>query len=228
LSYYIPGYYFTCNIGDLTQPFYDLNTLIAKELAMRSLTHNILLCTMTFVFIVYSCKKDDPLSDKGQPVYFQYSYVNYAWGYQHSGWLIDNKGNVNYYNLPNNWRYEDSDGISYDDLIYNLSQADSVIAKIDLQVLNEKIKLIHEAIGGTVSPRVNTAYDAGGSTLSAFYYDNITKKYRSVILAESGDFSSYNKSAAAIQLTNWLKQFGVFWLSDIAVQENLKTNTRNK
>jgi hypothetical protein len=172
---------------------------------MKSLIQFRFLLLLSLLIIACSSKKEDTLINKEQPVYFQYNYINWAWGYQHSGWLIDNKGNVNYYNKPADWRNGDQDGISYDDLIYNLSQTDSVIAKIDPLILKEKIKLIKDAIDGEISPETHTAYDAGVWALLAYYYDNNTKKYRTVFLAESGDVSSYNKDTAAIQLTNWLK-----------------------
>jgi len=176
---------------------------------------------LIFLILSYSCEKEDNLNNGEQPVYFQYSYLNIAWGYQNSGWLIDNKGNVNYYNMPDHWRKGDNDGISYDDLNFNLSQTDSIITRIDPLILKEKIKLIKYAINGEMSQKIHTAYDAGSSTLLAYYYDSNTKKYRTVILAESGDISCYNKDTAAMQLTNWLKQFGVLCLAKSCLIKSL-------
>jgi hypothetical protein len=140
-------------------------------------------------------------------------YKNMAWGYQYSGWLIDHEGNVNYYNLPDDWHYSDESGIGPDDMEFNLSQTDTVIATVDPAVLAEKIKLIEDAAQGEISPSIHSACDAGVSVLYAYYYDHSAKIYRPVFLAQSGDFESHNESEAAVALTNWLKQFGVFWLN---------------
>ena len=40
---------------------------------------------------------------------FQLEYVNYAWGYQHNGFIIDNEGNVLTYSNPENWNFPDKD-----------------------------------------------------------------------------------------------------------------------
>jgi len=57
------------------------------------------------IFSLTNCEKDNDGTDismTNQRIYFQYDYINFAWGYQHSGWLIDSSGNVHCYNKPDN------------------------------------------------------------------------------------------------------------------------------
>ncbi|MFC2080471.1 hypothetical protein ACFLRQ_03245 [Bacteroidota bacterium] len=162
--------------------------------------------------LIVSCEEAENYIPTDQPVYFEYSYINMAWGFQHHGWVIDMEGNVRSYDKPENWLSAGEDGLDYDDLLTNISQADSIIATIDSAVLSEKIQLIMDAKDGKISPLVGSANDAGSSVLSAIYFDEATGKYKSVLLAQSGDFERHNKSRAAESLTEWLKEFDVFWL----------------
>ena len=45
-----------------------------------------------------------------QPVFFEYRYVNHAWGYAENGWLVDAEGEVRTYNLPEKYFVPDSAG----------------------------------------------------------------------------------------------------------------------
>ena len=174
----------------------------------------IYLTSAIYVLIAFctSCEKDQGQFPSDQPVYFGYMYKNYAWGYQHFGWLVDNKGNIHYYKMPEDWRYGNEQGISEEDLNHNLSQADSIIGSIDRRTLDDKIPLIRDAIDGEITTPVNGANDAGGAVLIAYYYDPGKKLYQSVFLAQTGDFESHNTSQAAIELTDWLRQYVLFWL----------------
>ncbi len=165
-----------------------------------------------FCYTLYACEKDEISDPPGQIVYFAYEYINYAWGYQHTGWLIDSAGNISAYNLPDEWQPGNKEGISYEDLKFNLSQTDSIVATIDPLVLHQKVQLIGEAKDGQITPLVHRASDAGTSVLYAYYYDVEKQLYQIVFLAQSGNFESHNTSPAAVELTEWLKQYGVFWL----------------
>ncbi len=59
------------------------------------------------ILFIPGCKKDTSISER-QSVLFQFEYINYAWGYQHQGFIIDNKGNVLTYNNPEGWNFPDN------------------------------------------------------------------------------------------------------------------------
>lgn len=180
----------------------------------------ILFISVLFMFF-HTCEEEvtepgnlpvDKMVITDQPVFFEYLYMNEAWGHRRQGWLIDQLGNVNYYNDPDEWHLVEGDSIPGDDLLFNLLQSDSIITTIDQDVLAEKSGLIGPASKGGITPLKNIANDAGSSFLYAYLYDFETQAYTQVFLARSGDFESHNTSEAAIALTGWLKQFGVFWL----------------
>ena len=58
------------------------------------------------VLFATGCKKNIVINEN-QAVLFQVEYVNYALGYQHNGFIIDNKGNVLTYSNPENWNFPD-------------------------------------------------------------------------------------------------------------------------
>ena len=165
--------------------------------------------------LAMDCERTECGCPEAQPVYFQYHYVNYAWGYQERGWLIDNQGQVRYFESPDGFRHPDSTGlISWEDLEYNLAQTDSLITTVEPQELNEYIAYIPGAAEGEIGVKENIAADAGSSVLSCYLYDQEKDAYRYVFLAMSGDWEQFNLSAEAGILTDWLIEFGVFWLSE--------------
>lgn len=150
-----------------------------------------------------------------QPVYFEYNYINHAWGFQHNGWLIDGEGYRRYFNLPEGYRVPDSTGyLSLANLEYNLEQADSIIDRVDGEELEMYLDYIPGAAYGEIGKSEIIAADAGASVLSCYLYDPIKDAYRYVFLAQSGDLEQFNLSEEAEVLVDWLVDFGVFWLSE--------------
>ncbi|MBN2697495.1 MAG: hypothetical protein JXR52_01610 [Bacteroidales bacterium] len=166
------------------------------------------------ILLIYaSCETVDNLPSGGQPVYFEYEYINFAWGYQFNGWIIDSEGNVRYYEFPEDWKSADRTGfIGQADLAYNISLADSVIKTIGSTELMNHVALIEGAKDGHISERVNTACDAGTASLYCYWYHSTEAACKKIFLAASGDFTWKNESEEAEELVRWLKKFGVFWL----------------
>jgi hypothetical protein len=173
--------------------------------------HHLLISLAVIAFMLLSCQKETYQLPDDQPVYFEYKYQNFAWGYQHHGWLIDNEGKVRYYSMPEEWRIAEVDGISKENLLFNLSQTDSIITQIDKKVLDEKLSLIPKAKDGEITTPENHMFDAGTASLYAYYYDRSTKKYKGVLLAQSGDWECHNTSEAAVQLVEWMKENEMYW-----------------
>ncbi len=146
------------------------------------------------------------VSETGQKVYFQYEYINHAWGYQHYGWLVDSSGNVHCYDKPEDWILTDSlRQISGTDLNRNLLSADSVCYTLDEEVLESKIKLIEAASRGKISEPVHEMYDAGVGIYWAFIYNSKDDVYKKILLKQAGDFRIDNSSPEARTLYEWLE-----------------------
>ncbi len=168
---------------------------------------------LLFAMIVAGCEKEyeAPLD---QPVLFEYRYVNYAWVYSEQGWLMDAKGDMYSYDLPEDFRLPDSAGyISAEDITYNLSQTDSIFHSVEAEGLEYYVDLIAGAAEGEISVLENVAADAGTSVLSCYLFDPDVEMYQYVFLAQSGDWEQFNNSPEAEILVDWLKDLGgVFWL----------------
>lgn len=196
---------------------------------MKAYKIKIVLINFVYLIIAFltlsSCENDEDntINKKNDNsdliVLFQYEYMNWAWGYSHSGWFIDNHGNVKGYNLPDHWKWTDSLGyITYDSLIYNYNQSDTLYCQIDTTTLYEKSQLIDETINGNLSDLNCHGADIGGMALYCYSWDRIKYKYKRQLLAETGDCEQINTTPEAIQLTDYLIQVGklnaqCFWFS---------------
>jgi hypothetical protein len=162
------------------------------------------------IFSLTRCEKneDDPyIPDNNQRIIFQCEYINYAWGYQHVGWIIDSSGSVYCYNNPEVWYYTDSLGlINSTEMDSNLLRTDSICYKIDKVELTSKIALIKKASKGNISEQVNEMFDAGATTFYTYIYDEETKSYKQILLKQTGDWRIDNTSTEAVELYEWLSK----------------------
>jgi hypothetical protein len=159
--------------------------------------------------LVSSCQKEYYSGPEDQSVYFEYRYVNYAWGVSDRGWLIDKEGKIMGFEFPEDYRMPDSTGhISAGDLQYNLSQADTLLSSLEKKEFEKHIRLIGGAEEGNLGEPSPRGADMGSSVLSCYAYDPESDSYNYVLLARKGDWEQYNQSAEAEKLVKWLKGKG--------------------
>ncbi|WP_167619132.1 hypothetical protein [Maribellus sediminis] len=171
-----------------------------------------IIMTMMVLFLISCNKENDDIGNlpNNQRIYFQYDYINSAWGYQHSGWLVDSSGNVFCYNNPENWIDLDSLGyISSLEMDNNIMEIDSLCYTIDKNELNNKLSLIYEASKGVISEPIHEMYDAGGAEFSGYLYNAETKMYKQVLLKLTGDYRIDNSSPESFELHEWLKSIQI-------------------
>jgi hypothetical protein len=169
----------------------------------------VLIVIILIIYTLPGCEKKTANQNEiniDQKILFQYYYVNFAWVYQHSGFIIDNEGNTHCFNLPDNWIFPDSSGAHIDEqtMDHNMMETDSICFVLDKEELLEKFNLIEEAATGNISEPVNIGADQGATVYSAFIYNSEDKKYKHILLKQFGDWRIYNSSQAAIDLCNWL------------------------
>lgn len=175
---------------------------------MKTLVHISLI--LLLLALSTRCKKD--IIDKQptivkQKFIFQKEYINYAWGYQLNGWIIDTSGTIYSYNLPDQWNNFDSlSNISNSLLKENISYTKETIGEIDHAGLSEMLPLIEEASKGTLTDPVNEMADAGTISFYCFVYDTQQETYKRILLNQTGDFSIKNNSVEANELYLWLKE----------------------
>lgn len=168
----------------------------------------ILYLVLAPILLFGSCQKSELNIKPDQIAYFEFEYVNYAWGYTHTGWIIDNLGEILGYKLPDQWVFPDSAGyISEIDLALNLSFTNSAYKyQISTAELSQKINLIPDAAKGKLSTPKYAMADAGGWAFYCYVWDSGKNKYRRILLDLKGDSEQFNKSSAARALVSWLEK----------------------
>jgi hypothetical protein len=147
---------------------------------------------------------DEMLPD--QEYFFLYEYINYAWGYQHSGWLMDSSGTVRYFEVPEKWMVPSTDAaIEITGIENYIARSDSVITRVDQGELYSKVQLIDAAAKGTLTEPENVMADAGTRSYYALRYDPDQSVYERILLKQAGDWEIDNISGAAGDLYDWLK-----------------------
>ena len=160
-----------------------------------------------FALFLASCEKNDILKpDPGQLVLFQVEYVNHAWGYAHSGIVIDSAGKVGYFRLPGNWHSPDSLGyICESDMDDNYRQLNVVQRTVTKEGLLKYYGMLPDASQGKLSKPYNRMFDAGVTVYSGFLYLPSLKKYKQVLIKQWGDWQIDNYSQEAEEIFKWLK-----------------------
>ena len=169
----------------------------------------------SLALIMAACEKENYDAPGDQPVYFEYHYINHAWGFQEYGWLIDQEGKIRTFNKPADYRQGLKGAyLSQEDLEHNLSLTDSIFGSVDQKDFKKYINYIPASARGEIGKSRSVAADAGSSVLSCYLYDPEKNAYQYVFLAQSGDWEQFNLSPEAGKLVDWLREFGVFWLTD--------------
>lgn len=169
-----------------------------------------ILITSFLIFLV-SCEKkgnapDDSFPAANQLVMFQVEYSNHAWGYSHSGIMIDSSGRTGYFNLPDIWHSPDSAGyISESAMNENVQHLDTFYYIPEKNTLLKNFNMLGNAAEGKLSDPFHTAYDAGEVMYSGYLFDSVGRKYKHVLIREEGDWSITNNAPGANQLYEWLR-----------------------
>jgi len=165
--------------------------------------------------VLVACEKEVYNAPEDQPFYFEYHYINYAWGFQENGWLIDREGNIRSFSQPEDYRLGLIGAfLSLEDLEHNLGLTDSIVGTVEVGELKKYKNYIPAAADGEIGEASSIAADAGTSVLSCYMYDPEMNAYQYVFLAQSGDWEQFNLSGDAEKIVDWLLEFDVFWLSD--------------
>lgn len=164
---------------------------------------------MLLSIVISSCEgifgSDGEIPD--QVVLFQYTYINHAWGYQHHGWLIDSTGEARCFEQPEAWNFPDSSGtIGFEEMMANLSMADSSCFIVSSAELERYAGKIEDASDGELTIPENVMADAGISGYYAWAYNATTETYQRILLKEQGDWETENRSAAARAIVEWLEE----------------------
>jgi hypothetical protein len=151
------------------------------------------------------CRKDHFISEK-QQILFQYDYYNSDLGIQHSGFLIDNKGNVLTYNNPENWNYPDKYHVLTENKVAeNIQKCKLSGVKIPKEQLNRYTVLIRNIAASKVSARRNVTRDSGTIEYICFQYTERTGSYEGHLIKMEGNSTCENLNFFSKKIATWMR-----------------------
>jgi hypothetical protein len=171
---------------------------------MKQLLKGIILITLIILFIT-GCKKNYIISNK-QVILFQFEYINYAWGFQHTGFFVDNEGNILTYNNPENWNFTDNDfKISDSQVAENISKCVQTGKKIPKDELHKYSNFINNIASSKVTALKNVAADAGSLKYICYQFSESTGTYKGSLIKMEGDFTCENLNFYSKKVVIWMR-----------------------
>ncbi len=174
---------------------------------MTLMLKKILFISLIAIFLS-GCKKEYILSEN-QQILFQFEYINYAWGYQHNGFMIDSEGNVRTYLNPDEWNFQDNDlSIGEAQLNENISKCNLDNRKISQEELLKYSSYIKNISSSKITALKNVAADAGSSEFICYQYSESTKTYKGYLIKMEGDFTCENLNFYSKKVVAWMRDIG--------------------
>jgi len=168
-----------------------------------------ILLPLLIILSFTGCKKNFLISEK-QTIIFQYDYINYAWGYQHNGFIIDNEGNILTYNNPEDWNFRDKDMILTEKQVAgNILKCQVSGKKITMEELRKFTAYIKNIASSEITAPKNIAADAGSTEYLCYQYSGTTNTYKGYIIKTEGDFSRENLNFYSKKVVLWMKEINL-------------------
>lgn len=168
-----------------------------------------------FLYVLYistiltSCNiVENDTVENGQNILFEVQYINFAWGYQHSGFYINKKGEVFNYKYDANsavWKPNKDNYYTEEELLNKYKPNNTLVDTIDKCIIFNKKKLIPQAMQSNYSDTTQIGADQGTTSYICYYYNSIKNKYLEIVLEQDGDWNYKKESLEADSLINWLK-----------------------
>jgi len=168
---------------------------------------NFILSAVLFTFLNGCTELTEVQTDAAYPLIFQSEYTNYAWGYNHNGWMMDHSGTVKRFQKTAPWVFPDSAGyVSEANMKKNLAACDSVLEYVSSEDLSKFTAKALACLNGPLTTPKNTMADAGEHIQAFYLYETDKKRYKRVILSMTGDWSQENLSASTGEVVDWMKK----------------------
>ena len=154
------------------------------------------------VILTAGCKKSDS-SINNQTILFHYDHTA---GTDHSGYIIDNEGNVFTYN-------NNVVNFPYNDLEINQDKADEYIGnceytgiKIDNRELKKYARYIEYIASSKVTAPRDTRNDSGTIRFICYQFDESTGIYTGHLIRMEGDYTRENLNFHSRRVSSWMKK----------------------
>jgi len=155
--------------------------------------------------LMAGCKKNYVVNEK-QHILFQYEYINHAWGYNHEGFFIDDKGNIMTYKNPEGWNFHDQNyNLTENQLDENISKCKKSDITIDKEELAKFSAHINNIASSKVTAIKSAGADAGTSAFICYEFNEENSIYKGFLIKMEGDFSCENLNFYSKKVSLWLK-----------------------
>ena len=138
--------------------------------------------------------------------YFQYEYVNYAWGFNHYGFTITPTGEMYTFDKTTPWVFAENNQLSLAALRNNIKASVKKDTLIGFTELDYSQHLVLLAMAGKMSDTIRRGADMGETICKIIVPDPTYHPagYREVILSQTGDTEFHNLAPQAALLAAWL------------------------
>ena len=168
----------------------------------------LLISAIAMLFAITSTTGCDDRNDlvvaEPQEAYFAVVYVNYAWGYQFRGFIINQEGKALTFEKPQNWhQFDESSELTAQQLLENLSRTTISTVIIPTEEFKKYSAKVHAVSNADLSKPQAVGADAGSTSFYAFRLDQGV--YKPVLLKQTGDVQIQNKNETATEMATWLE-----------------------
>jgi hypothetical protein len=141
----------------------------------------------------------------GKPL-FSCGYANFAWGSTAYGHVLDDQGQIWFYDLGTTWSPQPAGAGLYLESKLRERFRNPVLQsrRVPPGQLATMRKNAEIARSGRIE-ELHAAYDSGGAGCEAYIWER-SDAYREVELGSSGDYTIRNSSPEAAQLQKWLRE----------------------
>ncbi|MBA4321197.1 MAG: hypothetical protein C0408_00120 [Odoribacter sp.] len=164
-----------------------------------------LLSFLLLAFSLNGCQKDYIVSDK-QDILFMQEYINYAWGYQHSGFIIESNGNVLSFNNPDKWNFPDKDNkLTKEKIQENILSCTLTGKVIPGAELQKYVNHIDNISSSKISSMKNVGADMGSLVYYCYQFSENSSTYKATRIKMEGDFECENLNFFSKKVVVWMK-----------------------
>lgn len=163
------------------------------------------LSVLIIAVFLNGCQKDYVVSE-GQKILFQQEYINYAWGYQHRGFIIDSYGNVLTFDNPDKWIFPDKDNkLTAKQVSENISSCRLTGKKISKNELQKYINYIDNISSSKITSPRHVGADMGSLVYYCYQFSENSSVYKASIIKMEGDFECENLNFFSKRVVAWMK-----------------------
>ncbi|PSL23611.1 hypothetical protein [Dyadobacter jiangsuensis] len=171
---------------------------------MRTRSFLISLCMIAAAIALPACSDEEFSVSDDQEILFEVNYVNYAWGFQNNGFLIDKTGRVRTYDKPKDWKFASEGPFTVAEMDERVSKTTIANYTVPANELSQYVSKMRRVSDKDFTTPASVGADMGASAFYIYRYDTGSKTYNAILLQSVGDDNVYNKDSDAKEIADWL------------------------